>query len=212
MRLMSRLTGRQRRAWAILAMANLIALSALGFFLVRAAPSHDEASVAPFMDPLRVKACRDSVSGALFRSGHSGMVQTHKDGTITVNLQRSPDAHSPRLGADAAIWTALEAVAAGDCVDFDALQITVLLVTPNPAAEGPRKPAVADEVLTNANSTYGDTARASDQGSLASARLRFADLMTWSLGEIDDAELTLRIDYQPPTTLPPVSPETTTDP
>jgi hypothetical protein len=42
----------------------------------------------------------------------------------------------------------------------------------------------------------------SPQGSplRATARASLPDLLSWSLGEIDDAELSLRVDYQPPTT------------
>jgi hypothetical protein len=38
------------------------------------------------------------------------------------------------------------------------------------------------------------------------------DLLRWSLGEIDDAELTLRVDYYPPVTPSPISLEGTASP
>jgi hypothetical protein len=114
------------------------------------------------------------------------MVQTKQDGTILLQIQRgispAPSTHSAeatlRLQADAATWTALEAIAGasrGNCLDFDTISITIELEPYDTLAQH------------------------------ATAQLTMSDLLLWSLGEIDDAELSARLSYQPPTTAQPAS-------
>jgi hypothetical protein len=168
-----RLTRRQRQTLTALGMANLIALSALVVFLLRApSPSPGAPGTSP-LNPQRLEACRQEASHALFDAGQTGIVQTQADGTILLQLQRPTTPASLRLDADAAIWAALETMAVasrGSCLGFDALQVTVVLQPP--AAEPTR----------------------------ATARVALSNLLLWSWGEIDDAELTLRVHYQPPAT------------
>ena len=50
------------------------------------------------------------------------------------------------------------------------------------------------------NSAVGDNGK-----SAGPAQISMADLMLWALDEIDDAELAVRLDYQPPLAPRPVS-------
>jgi hypothetical protein len=166
-------------------MINLTALSALVVLLLQALSlGRTPASVGTLrtspLDPQRLEACRQEASHALFDAGLTGIVQTQADGTILLQIQRRTTATSSlaslRLDADAATWAALEAIAVasrGNCLDFDALQITVVLQPPD------------------ANGRTSAPTR-------ATARVTLSNLLLWSLGEIDDAELTLRLYYQPP--------------
>jgi hypothetical protein len=169
----ARLTRRQRRALTALGMANLIALSVLVLLLLRVPPPSGDTLATSPLNPQHLEACRQQASRALLNAGQTGMVQTQEDGTILLQLQRSTTTSSLRLDADGAIWAALEAVAVvsqGDCMGFNTVQVTVLIQPPD------HSPA------------------------RATARVGLPDLLLWSLGEIDDAELALRLDYQPPTT------------
>jgi hypothetical protein len=211
------LTPRQRHTLMVLGLANLIALSTLGVLLLRAG-STGGASSSP-LSPQRREVCRQAVSQALLNAGQSGMVQTLQDGTILVQLQRplvtAPPSRTQavpanqshqavdamqvgtqtvsRFDADAAIWTALQAVASqSDCLDHSAVQVTVLFA---PSTEDR---ACAEETPTG-------TQGASECHPLrATARAGMPDLLLWWLGGINDAELTQRIDYQPPAAPVPV--------
>jgi hypothetical protein len=213
-----RLTQRQRRVLAALGMVNLLALSALVVLLLRP-PSPLAPRPSP-LAPQHLEACRQQLSRALLDAGQAGLVQTQADGTILLQLQRpqtalhdpsltspqnpkseiqNPKSNSLRLDADGAIWAALEAVAAasrGDCLAFKVVNVTVLLPMPEPPSRGP--PAVARQ---GQGAGPGDTS----SSLRATARVALPDLLLWSLGEIDDAELALRINYQPPATTTPTS-------
>jgi len=174
------LTRRQRLVLIVLGLANLIALSTVGLLLLRAPTASDVARLSSSPDPNQPQACRQAISRALFDAGQSGMVHTQDDGTILIQFDRAAISGDLRLEADAATWAALEAVAGqADCLAFSTVQVTVVFSSPARGAD-----------------------LASSQGLRATARVGIADLMLWSLGGIDDAELTLRLDYQPPAPLP----------
>jgi hypothetical protein len=199
-------------------MVNLLALSALVVLLLRP-PSPLAPRPSP-LAPQHLEACRQQLSRALLDAGQAGLVQTQADGTILLQLQRpqtalhdpsltspqnpkseiqNPKSNSLRLDADGAIWAALEAVAAasrGDCLAFKVVNVTVLLPMPEPPCRG--LPAVASLPWPPCR---GPTGPGDTSSSLrATARVALPDLLLWSLGEIDDAELALRINYQPPAT------------
>ncbi len=213
-------------------MANLLVLSALVVLLLRPLSPPGNTSTTSPLAPQHLEACRQELSRVLLAAGQAGLVQTQADGTILLQLQRPQTAlHGPsptspqnpepvvseanlsnslRLDADGAIWAALEAVAAasrGDCLAFEALNVTVLLPMPEPPSRGP--PAVPGPAGPRQGARQGQGAGpGATNGSLrATARVALPDLLLWSLGEIDDAELALRINYQPPAT-----PGTTSEP
>jgi hypothetical protein len=175
------LTRRQRQALVALGTANLLALGVLAAFLLRSPASSGNPIFMSPLSPQRVNACRQQISRALLDTGQTGyteplvaMVQAQEDGTILLQIQPPPITSSLRLTADAATWAALEAVAAAsrsECLDFHTIQVTVIL---------------------QSQSTL--------QELYATARVSLTDLLLWSLGEIDDAELTQRLDYNPPVT------------
>jgi hypothetical protein len=179
-RVWAKLSRRQRQILIVLGIANSVALSALIVLLLRPTSPSDELLRTSPLSPQRLAACRQEVSRALFNGGQTGVVQTREDGVIVLQIQHTrkepPDTAStasPRLDADAATWTALEAVAVASriaCLGFHQVQVTIVLQSPQ-----------------------GSPLR-------ATARASLTDLLSWSLGEIDDAELSLRVDYQPPTT------------
>jgi hypothetical protein len=189
---MLRLNQRQRRIFLGLGMANLAVLIALGILLLQTPASPDSISLASPIDPRRLVSCRQSTTLALLDADQSGLVHVQDDGTIVIQLQRSINTGSLRFDADAATWTALEAVArGGDCLGFGAIQVSVIF-TPSAQDAAIQGNQCQDQEQITAN----DTGRC--QNLRAVARLSMADLMMWSLGEIDDAELAQRIDYQPP--------------
>lgn len=198
-RLMARLTQRQRQTLTALGFANLIALVALGVLLLRPTPPADDTLTTSPLNPQHLDLCRRAISRALLEFDQSGMVHTREDGTILLQLQRAVTTPVLRQDADAAIWTALEAIARhNECLGFSSIEITVTL--------GPSVPAMTPHADDEAAS------RRPNLGLHATARVDVADLMRWSLGELDDAELSLRVDYHPPTTRTPISPEATTSP
>jgi len=198
--LMVSLTRRQRQALVVLGLANLLALSVLGVVLLRAR-SPAGASVSSPLTPQRLEVCRQTIGRALLEAGQSGMVQTRDDGVILVQLQRPITTTTLRLEADSAVWTALQAVASqSSCLGHRTVQITVLFTSPvqNPACrEG-------SQVTTRSANAC--------QPLRATARVDMPDLLLWWLGGIDDAELTSRVDYQPPATPEPLLPEATAIP
>jgi hypothetical protein len=196
---MARLTQRQRQALTALGFANLIALVALGVLLVQAPPPAGNAPMTSPIDTAHLDVCRQAISRALFEVGQSGMVQTRENGVILIHLQRAEITNGLRLDADAAVWTALEAITSrNDCLDFSTVQITVAFA---PAPSTPSPPA-----------NDGDASQWMGQPLHATAHVGMADLLRWSLGEIDDAELALRVDYYPPATPSPISLEGTASP
>jgi hypothetical protein len=197
--LLARLTQRQRQAVTVLGFANLIALVALGVLLVQAPPSADNTTLTSPIDTEHLDVCRRAISRALYKVDQSGMVHTRDNGAILVHLQHTGITTGLRQDADAAIWTALEAIAShNDCLGFSTIQITVAFVPSSSTL-----PLQIDG---------GDASQWKGQGLQATARLGMADLLRWSLGDIDDAELTLHIDYYPPATPLPIFLEGTTDP
>jgi hypothetical protein len=177
-RLWGQLTQRQRQALITLGTANLIALSALTVFLLNKPPSPTGTLFTSPLPPQRLETCRQQVGHALFAAGQAGLVQTQDDGTILLQIQRQPTA-SPgglRQDADGTTWSALEAVAAAQssCLGFHTVAITITIQS----SDAPPQQATA--------------------------RVALSELFSWSSGEIDDAELALRLEYQPPaTTAPP---------
>jgi hypothetical protein len=176
-RLWGQMTQRQRRALVTLGTANLIALSALISLLLSTPPSPTNTLSASPLPPQRLEACRRQVGRALFDANQAGLVQTQQDGTILLQLQRSHTVPSGSLrrDADGATWAALEAVAAaqGSCLGFNTVAITITFHLHNAPAQQ------------------------------ATARVTLSELFSWSSGEIDDAELALRLDYHPPATATP---------
>jgi hypothetical protein len=163
------LARRQRRALVLLGVANGIVLLVL--VLLARAPSYEAGPSTSPLAPARLDACRQQISRALFDAGQTGAVQIRDDGVL-IQLQRPTTlTTSLRLEADAATWAALEAMAVagrGDCLGLEAVRIDVTLQPPD--AE-PRH---------------------------ATAHVALPDVLLWALGEIDDAELTQRLDYEPP--------------
>jgi hypothetical protein len=194
---MIQLTERQRRAIVALGVANLIALSAVGVLLIRARPTPEDVLTLPPVDSQQVDSCRQSASRALFDAGHSGLVHARKDGTILVQLQRIITSNDLRLSADAATWAALEAITSDDdCLGFGEVRVTVVFSF-----------SVADPGFSLARCREPPQAGMHDPTACpelrATARADMADLLIWSMGEIDDAEFARRVDYEPPVTPPP---------
>lgn len=172
-------------------MANAMALVAVGLFVLKA-PSAESSFLTSPLDPQHLETCRQAVSQALFDGGQSGLVQTAKGGTILIQLQRPLLTSSMRLDADAAVWSALEAITSrNDCHNLGAVQVTVVL-------------APTDQASSCLNGSC--------QQIRAVARVSMSDLMLWSLGEIDDAELSSRLAYFPPAVALPDDPHATAFP
>jgi hypothetical protein len=189
---MLKLTQPQRRVIVILGGITLVALVGLAATLLRSPSSgNDGFSVSP-LTPQRVEACREATSDALFRTGQSGMVHAREDGTILIQIQKSVVSESMRQDADATTWAALEAVTSGgECLRLDAVHVTVDYA-----------PSVS-EATSGCDQGPGSSSEATSAGSACSglrvtARVGMKDLVLWSLGEIDDAELSMRVDYHVP--------------
>ena len=107
------------------------------------------------------------------------------------------------MDADATIWTGFEAVASSiDCLDFTTVLVTVDFIdaAANPTNSG--QLTLADPTFPTVSALTGvDGAGAARGGRLrAKARAAVTDLRMWSLRQLDDAELALRIYYEPPAT------------
>jgi hypothetical protein len=150
-------------------MANGIVLLVL--VLLARAPSYEAGLSTSPLAPERLDACRQQISHALFDAGQTGAVQI-RDASVLIQLQRPTTLTTNlRLEADAATWAALEAMAVAgrdDCLGLETLRVDVALQPPD--AE-PRH---------------------------ATAHVALPDVLLWAMGEIDDAELTRRLDYKPP--------------
>ncbi len=164
------LTRRQRQALTLLALVNLAVLVVLLLFLART-PSYNAGPATSPLAPSRLDACRQRVSSALLEAGQTGAVQV-QDNTVLIQLQRPLiETRNTRLAADATTWAALETMAVAgrsDCMGLESLQVDVALWLPD-----------ADPLY-------------------ATSRVALADVLLWSLAEIDDAELARRLDYEPP--------------
>ena len=196
MRLTDRLTPSQRRALTVLLLANVLALVALGLLLLRGSSSRSSPKASLVLDRRRLVACRDGVSSALLRAEQSALAQTREDGTIIVQLSRPLTEGRLRLDSDAAVWTAMEAVVdAEDCLDLEALEVSVIFESGDNQPSEPAPPAATAPVEA-AEKTVNEPTQPGLQTVRATARVRVADLMLWSLTRIDDAELSLRVDYE----------------
>ena len=196
LRLIDGFTPSQRRALTALLLANILALAALGLVLLRGSSSRSSLKASSPLDPRRLVACRDGVSSALLSAEQSALAQTREDGTIIVQLYRPLTEGRLRLDSDAAVWTAMEAVAdAKDCLDLDALEVSVILESGHDQRSESVAPAATASVEAAEKTADGPT-QTSLQTIRATARVRVADLIVWSLGQIDDAELSLRVDYE----------------
>lgn len=193
---MNRLNRRQRYALVTLFVANLAVLGAILLFFLLSTSESKSRSVLPSLYPSYHEACRDAASAALLNAGHSGLVHTQKNGTIFIQLQPTSIAENPRFDADAATWAAFEAIAdSSACVDSSTAYITVII---SPAEHNAG-------FLTSQCSEQldGPTTGTAECGRIeAVARVNVSDIMLWSLGEIDDAQLALRVDYHPSATPP----------
>lgn len=201
---MNRSSQRQRRAVAALVVANLFVLGGLALLVLRST-SEPGAFRASRLAPVQAEACRDAASQALLDAGHSGLVHTQEDGTILIQMQRNVITENLRFDADAATWAALEAVANGsDCLGMNAIHVSVVF---SPSAQN------ADLYEGQCRKQSTDEARGADEcnGLQSVARVSVSDIMLWSLGEIDDAELALRIYYHPPS-IPSLVPRKSTAP
>jgi hypothetical protein len=187
---MVRLTRRQHQVLLALAVANTIALGGLAALLLQAPSYPDEPSITSPISPVHLDACRRATSRALLAAGQIALVHTREDGTILIQLQRAASADDLRFAADAATWAAFEAVAArADCQGLSTVQVTVVVASLT--QELPLAHCPCQEPSDTVTAGQGGCG-----GLRAIARIRVADLMMWSLGEIDDAELALRADYR----------------
>jgi hypothetical protein len=191
---MTALSQRQRHILIVLGLANLIALSTLGVLFLRARSSGG-ASSSP-LSPQRqdgtivVQLQRPLITALPSRMQATPANQMHQ----TVDATQVGTQTVSRFDADAAIWTALQAVASqSECLDHSAVQVTILF-TPSQQNQ-----ACAEET------PMGTQGTSECQPLRATARVGMPDLLLWWLGGIDDAELTLRVDYQPPAAPVPVT-------
>jgi len=193
----------QRRALVILVGSNLLIIVALLVVLLHPPTFLSEMSIVSPLSPsvTSLAACREQTSRVLLKAGYTGLVQTEPDGTILLQLQwphtaalrqaspapparASEDAARSRLDADAAIWATLEIAARASregCLGFQVLQVTVSF----------------PGTCTTADPAPGKSTN-DCQAQRATARVLLTDLLMWSMGELDDAELSLRVDYYPP--------------
>ncbi len=178
-----RLNRSQRRALALLGMINLIVLGILALLLLRP----PMAQIALLQSPLaasQVETCRQSVSRALLQRGSSGLVQALADGSLLIQLERPTANPGPSVGtgsnhlrsaADAAVWLAFEALSGAGrdaCQGFRTVHVTVVI-------------QIADS-----------------QPVRVTARAALSDVLTWSQGRFDDAELARRVEYHAPDASP----------
>jgi hypothetical protein len=200
---MVQLTRRQRQAVVALAMANVIALIGVGAVLLRGHSRPDDTFLATSLAPQQSEACREAVSHSLFDAGQSGLVHIEGNGTILIEIQRELTTDTLRLDADAATWAALEAVAnGGECRRLKTVHVNVLFSSPhqgNSSADDR-----CQELLSEASSGSGAC-----KETRTMARVGIVDVMTWSVGAMDDEELARRVDYQVPGA-PSPAPEDTT--
>jgi hypothetical protein len=191
---MNRLDRRQRYALVTLVVANLVVFGAILLFFLLSTSESNSTSVAPILNPGYEQACRDAASAALLNAGHSGLVHIQKDGSIFIQLQPTSIAENPRFDVDAAVWAAFEAIAdSGACVESSTAYVTVILslADDNSGLSGSRCSEQPDGPITSTT----------ECGRLeATARVNVSDVMLWSLGKIDDAQLALRVDYHPSAT------------
>lgn len=191
---MGKLTTRQRRILIILGAANLIAVLIVLLVVLRTPDRQASFSFSSPLTPQRIEACRKATSDALLQTGHSGMVHTQQDGTILVQIQRPAGIEDTRLDMDASTWAALEAVThGGECLRFERVQVTV------------NYPATPLDDSGNCPQAHDDTDNSGGENGTcqalhATARVNMADLVLWSFGEIDDDELSMRLEYQLPET------------
>ena len=194
-KLTGKLTTRQRRILIILGAVNLIAVLGVALVLLREPSQREITSFSSHLAPQRIEACRQATSDALFQIGHSGMVHTRQDGTILVQIQRPIVTENVRLDMDASTWAALEAIThGGDCLRFEQVEVTV-----DYASAKLDDAADCASVLDDTGGTPGTDSAC--QPLQATAHVKMDDLVLWSLGEIDDDQLSIRLDYQLPATL-----------
>jgi hypothetical protein len=189
---MRKLTTRQRRILLILGAVNVIAVLVL--FFLRTPDKQESFSFSSPLTPQRIEACRKATSDALLQIGHSGMVHTKQDGTILVQIQRPAEVEDTRLDMDASTWAALEAVThGGDCLRFERVQVAV-----DYPGTGLDDSGNCSQTRDENDISGGDNGAC--QALRASARVSMADLVLWSFGEIDDDQLSMRLEYQLPET------------
>jgi hypothetical protein len=189
---MGKLTTRQRRILIILGAANMIAVLIVLLVVLRTPERKASFSFSSPLTPQRVEACRKTTSDALLQTGHSGMVHTQQDGTILVQIQRPAGVEDTRLDMDASTWAALEAVThGGECLRFERVQVTVDY--PGGGLDGSGNCSQAHDE----NDDSGGENSAC-QALRATARVSMADLVLWSFGELDDDQLSMRLEYQLP--------------
>ena len=203
----SQLTRRQRFGLMALGVLNISALCALALLFGRAPSSENAPLYTLLVEPAVLRDCRQSASRALLQAGQSGLVNAQEDGSILIQLQRVLVTNTPRFDADAAIWTALEAVASSsDCVGFTTVFVTVGFVDTAGDSKNTGRLTFTDRAFPTAPASKGADDRGATRGQAlqAEARANMVDLLTWTRGQIDDAQLALRIDYKPPATLSPI--------
>lgn len=189
---MVQLTRRQRQSLFALAIANVIALISIGVLLFRGHSKSGDTFLATPLNPQQRKACREAVSLSLFDAGLSGLVHIEENGTILIEIQRELTTATLRLDADAATWAALEAVANGDeCRRLKTVHVNVLFSSPQQTNGSVDKRC--QELLSEAVSGSGECMETRTM-----ARVGIVDVMTWSVGAIDDEDLAKRVDYQVP--------------
>lgn len=182
----------QHRVLLILGLINVLVLGLLIVLLLKARSSAGQSAIRSPIPASQVESCQRAVSQALLNANQGGFVQASTEGGLLIKLyqfspavdlsdESEPQEISPsdvRLKADAAVWTALEAIAVasqGNCVGFDTVTIN-LVFTPQDAHP-------ID----------------------ATAQIGLPDILLWSSNQIDDLELSRRIDYAPPETPTPDS-------
>jgi hypothetical protein len=203
---MVQLTRRQRQALAVLAAANLIALLAVGLFVLHGKSGSNHDMPTSPLNPQQMESCHQAVSRSLFDANHSALVHTQDDGTIRIELQRTTTTDTVRLDADAATWAVLEAVGSRtDCRGLVAVQVNVVL---KPALQN----ASTSSTLCRGQSINPGLALGTCREVRATSRVGMRDLLMWSFGAIDDAELAQRVDYRVMALPPPVTSDATAVP
>jgi hypothetical protein len=201
------LSRRQRVGLLVLAILNVGALFAIAILFARTPSSKDAPLYTLLVEPAELRDCRQSASQALLQAGQSGLVNALGDGSILIQIQRALNARNPRSDADAAIWTAFEAVAnSSGCHGFATVFVTAGPVDVTTDASNPSKPQPTngERATTASPNGVAGTEEPPAQVTRAEARARMADLLRWSRGQLDDAEFASRIEYTPPT-IPSVS-------